>query len=324
MGKSALVSQLAKAEEVEFIDVRMSLLNPVDLRGIPVADLQKQIARWLIPSFLPKTGKGILFLDELNVAPPAVQAAAYQLILDRKVGEYELPKGWYIMAAGNRMSDRAITHEMPSALRNRFAHIEVEPMFEPWRIWALENGLDTRVVMFLAWRAETEQDILFDFDPKVHVRAFPTPRSWHMVSKLLVAGASPLDDQDLISGTVGAGAATELASFSELMTKLPNADEVVVKGKMDVQFPSESEIGQRYAFCGALVGAALRARDDDGLEAAKNLTRYCVKSIKAEEYGAMILKDFAKTPRFKKIFRPLVASKDWKDAFDKFGSLALE
>lgn len=324
VGKSALVNDLAVAEEIEFKDVRMSLLNPVDLRGIPVADLVKQIARWLIPEFMPRKGKGILFLDELNVAPPAVQAAAYQLVLDRKVGEYTLPEGWYVIAAGNRASDRALTYEMPSALRNRFVHLEIEPAFGPWRIWAMEHSIDTRVVSFLAWRESSDQDALFQFDPKVHVRAFPTPRSWHIVSDLLRAGADPDTDKDLLAGAVGSGAAMEFYGFCEVMTKLPSADDVVVKGKMDVEFPSQREIGQRYAFCGALVGAALRMSEEDGLEGAKNLTKYCVRSMRDEEYGAMVLKDFAKTPRFKKIFRPLVGSKEWKEAFDKFGALALE
>lgn len=327
VGKSAMVKEAAEEAEVSFIDLRMSLLNPVDLRGIPVADLVKAVARWLVPEFMPKTGKGILFLDELNVAPPSVQAASYQLVLDGRVGEYVLPKGWWICAAGNRSIDRALTYDMPSALRNRFVHYEVESSVEPWALWAAKMGLDFRVVSFIRFREKEGNPMLFDFDPRIHVRAFPTPRSWHMVSDLLLAGAEPTltkgsSDLDLLAGAVGSGAAQEFSGYCAVMASLPNADDIVVKGKMSIPMPDE--LGAKYAFCGALVSATVRVDDADGLKAAKNLTKYCVQSVQEEEYGALILKDFAKTKRFAKIFRQVVATSEWQEAFDKYGDLTLE
>ena len=115
IGKSSIVKQIAKQRELEFIDLRLSLLDPTDLKGIPFFNSETKEGIWAKPSFLPskQDSKGILFLDEINTAPPAVQASAYQLILDRKVGEYELPEGWSIVAAGNRENDRGVVYKMP-------------------------------------------------------------------------------------------------------------------------------------------------------------------------------------------------------------------
>ena len=110
-GKSEIVRDLAAAQGCEFIDLRAVLLDPVDLRGLPCID--GDTTRWLVPNFLPREGKGILFLDELTSAPQMVQAACYQLVLDRRLGDYVLPDGWDIMAAGNPPSERGVHFAMP-------------------------------------------------------------------------------------------------------------------------------------------------------------------------------------------------------------------
>jgi len=131
VGKSQVVKQTATSMQLDIIDVRAILLDPVDLRGIPKINIEG-MSEWCAPSFLPTTGEGVLFLDELNAAPPLVQAACYQLILDRRIGEYQLPDGWAIIAAGNREQDRAVTHKMPSALSNRFVHIDFTVNSHEW------------------------------------------------------------------------------------------------------------------------------------------------------------------------------------------------
>uniref|UniRef100_UPI0025DB766D AAA family ATPase n=1 Tax=Sulfuricurvum sp. TaxID=2025608 RepID=UPI0025DB766D len=93
IGKSSIIKQIARESGIECIDLRLSLMDPTDLKGIPFYEKDSHSALWAPPSFLPREGRGILFLDELNSAAPAVQASAYQLILDRKVGEYTLPEG---------------------------------------------------------------------------------------------------------------------------------------------------------------------------------------------------------------------------------------
>ena len=132
VGKSSIIKQIANDKAMEFIDLRLSLLDPTDLRGIPFFDVNNKSAVWAKPEFLPDTNSlayGILFLDEINSAPPTVQAAAYQLILDRKIGEYTLPVNYAIVAAGNYESDRGVTYRMPTPLANRFVHLDFELPF---------------------------------------------------------------------------------------------------------------------------------------------------------------------------------------------------
>ena len=141
VGKSSIVKQVAVERGIGFKDVRMTLLDPTDLRGIPVP--KDGLAQWLAPSFLPDKARdgeqGILFLDELNAAPPLVQASGYQLVLDRRIGEYELPEGWSIVAAGNRQGDRAVTHRMSSALADRFVHLNYDVDLADWTEWAIHR-----------------------------------------------------------------------------------------------------------------------------------------------------------------------------------------
>ena len=123
IGKSSIVRDIAEKASLPVIDLRASLLDPTDLRGIP--SISNGLATWCPPAFLPRPNQapGLLFLDEINAAPPLVQASLYQLVLDRRIGEYELPPGWWIVAAGNRQQDRAVTFRMSSALVNRFIHL---------------------------------------------------------------------------------------------------------------------------------------------------------------------------------------------------------
>ena len=125
--------------------------------------------------------RGILFLDEITSAPPTVTAAAYQLILDRRLGEYRIPDGWVIFAAGNRLGDRGVTYVMPAPLANRFTHYEIEPHLDDWVAWALASAVDERVIAFLRFRP----DLLFHFDPAQHPIAFPSPRSWEYAHRAL-------------------------------------------------------------------------------------------------------------------------------------------
>lgn len=184
VGKSSLVQQIANEKEMKFIDLRLSLLDPTDLRGIPFFESDIKKAVWAKPEFLPDTSSeefGILFLDEINSAPPTIQAAAYQLILDRKIGEYVLPKNFAIIAAGNYESDRGVTYRMPTPLANRFVHLNFDLDFDSWKLWAYENNIDKRIISYLSYK----QSDLFMFDPKSPNKSFATPRSWKFVDDIL-------------------------------------------------------------------------------------------------------------------------------------------
>lgn len=254
IGKSAIVKEIADSEKAKLYDVRALLLESIDLRGLPT--IKDGCTQWTRPAFLPPTDsieKNILFLDELNAAEPAVQAACYQLILDRRVGEYRLPKNCAIVCAGNLSSDRAHTNRMPSALANRLVHIQMEPNLNDWLEWALCHNVRAEVLAYIMFRP----DKLFDFNPKADERGFATPRSWETVSRLLDATGCFKDKDDsvkitewaLIKGTIGDGVGTEFISYMETYQDLPNPQAVLMNP--DSEKIPETPAGM-YAICSAL------------------------------------------------------------------------
>lgn len=209
IGKSSIVRQIAQRRAMPLVDIRASLLDPTDLRGIPM--IQDGTAVWCPPSFLPKKSDkpGILFLDEINAAPPLVQAALYQLILDRRIGEYELPEGWRIVAASNRREDKAVTFRLSSALANRFIHLDLEVDPEDWHAWAVGRGIIPEVTAFIKYRPALLQA------SSEGEQAFATPRSWEMVSDVVKKFGSPKDARDVIPGIIGSGPAVEFQTFAK-------------------------------------------------------------------------------------------------------------
>ncbi len=246
VGKSAIVKQLAEALKVRLQDVRALLLDPVDLRGLPFLGSDGR-SKWATPEFLPQDGSGILFLDELNAAPAMVQASCYQLVLDRKLGEYSLPEGWAIIAAGNRDSDRGATTRMPSPLRNRFVHLEFEVDMQDWSEWAIQAGIRPEVIAFLRFRPE----LISAFDRDAH--AFPSPRSWEFVSHILDSQPHPAIEHEVIAGAVGSGAATEFSVFLRMFRELPNIDAILLN---PLQEPVPENAAAQYAVASALARCA--------------------------------------------------------------------
>ena len=278
IGKSSIIKQLARKKGIECIDLRLSLMDPTDLKGIPFYERESHTALWAPPSFLPREGEGILFLDELNSAAPAVQASAYQLILDRRVGEYELPEGWAIVAAGNREGDRGVVYRLPSPLANRFVHIEMEVSAQDWRDWALKEGIDSRVIGYIAYK----NSALFGFDSLKNERSFPTPRSWEAVHSIL---KSPLPKKlwlEAIGGAVGHDAAVDFLGFVQVMDKLPDI-EAILRGENN---EVSEELSTLYALSSALVSRLLLAPSN---EAVSNVLRYSLHL--KNEFAVMIVQD---------------------------------
>ncbi len=247
VGKSQVVAQTAQSLGYAFKDIRAILLDPVDLRGIPRIT-NDGATQWCPPSFLPGPGdaaQGVLFLDELNAAPPLVQAACYQLILDRRIGEYQLPDEWVIIAAGNRESDRAVTHRMPTALSNRMVHLDFEVSADDWQHWALGAGVREEVRAFLRFRPK----LLHDFDPHSASRAFASPRSWSFVSAILDACPEKNVEYDLFRGAVGDGAAAEFMGFLQIWRSLPSVDGIL---ETPLEAPVPPDPAALYAISEAL------------------------------------------------------------------------
>jgi len=231
IGKSDLVSQIGTDTSREVIDVRLALWEPTDIKGIPYFDSNTSTMTWAPPAELPTdpASKAILFLDELNSAPPAVQAAAYQLILNRRVGTYVLPEGVDIVAAGNRDSDKGVTFRMPAPLANRFVHLEMKVEFEDWLDWATLNRVHEEVVGYVGF---AKQD-LYDYDPKSPSKSFATPRSWSFVSDMVYD--EEIDTEtltNLVSGAVGDGLAVKFMAHRKIASKLPKADDIL-DGKVE-------------------------------------------------------------------------------------------
>lgn len=237
IGKSSIVKQIASEQELNFVDLRLSLLDPTDLKGIPFFDRDTHEAVWASPNFLPNDpdSKGILFLDEINTAPPSVQASAYQLVLDRKVGDYTLPEGWSIVAAGNNESDRGVVYRMPPPLANRFVHLNMEVSFDDWKAWAYSAGIDSSIIAFLQY----DSTKLFDFDPTKNQKSFPTPRSWEYIDKILASGMHPELLLEIMSGTIGSESATAFMSFRKVMHRLPDIEKLLAGEVVEVEHNSQ-------------------------------------------------------------------------------------
>ncbi len=233
VGKSQAIRQMAKKIEVQtgkkckVTDVRLLLFNPIDLRGIPTINQERTLSVWLKPKIFDMDTSdevvNILFLDEISAAPQSVQAAAYQITLDRVIGEHALPENCIVVSAGNRVTDKSVAFKMPRALANRLCHLEIESNFESWKSWAIRSGVSAKVIGFLSFR----NDMLIENESLVDSLAFPTPRSWEMVSNLLALCGN---DQDkiypMIAGAVGSGVATEFCSWCRVFSSLPKIEDI--------------------------------------------------------------------------------------------------
>ena len=231
VGKSTLVQKVAKNLSKELhipvyvTDIRLINFAPVDLRGIPTADMNKEFSIWLKPKIfdLPEEGINILFLDEISAAPQSLQASAYQIALDKQIGEHKLPDNCIVICAGNRTTDKSVAFRMPKALANRLMHFEIQADFDSWYGWAVENAIDPRVTGYLAF-----DNRKLNMEPQMEELAFPTPRSWEFVSRLLTTtGKEPMEIHDLLCGCIGVSNAVEFEAWCNVYRHLPSMSEIL-------------------------------------------------------------------------------------------------
>ena len=247
IGKSEVVAEVAEELNGHVIDLRMAQMEPTDIRGIPFYNKDNGKMDWASPVDLPdeelasKYPIVVLFLDEMNSAPPAVQAAGYQLILNRRVGKYKLPDNVVIVAAGNRESDKGVTYRMPMPLANRFLHLEMRPDFGSWQVWAVNKGIHKDVVGYLSF---AKQDI-YDFNSKSSSRAFATPRSWVFVSDLLKDDSIDTDTLfNLVAGAVGEGLAVKFMAHRKVSGRMPEPIDILTGKVKDLNV---KEISAMYS-----------------------------------------------------------------------------
>jgi len=284
IGKSEIVQQVGEEQGREVIDVRLSLWEPTDVKGIPYFNSKLGTMCWAPPVELPTDpdSTAILFLDELNSAAPATQAAAYQLILNRRVGTYKLPDGVSIVAAGNRETDKGVTYRMPMPLANRFIHLEMRPDFTSWQTWAVNKNIHKDVVGYLSFA----KNDLYDFDSKSSSRAFATPRSWCFVSDLLNDEDIDSDTQfNLVAGAVGEGLAVKFMAHRKIAGKMPEPTEIL-NGK--VKDLAIKEISAMYALTIAMCYELKDAIDNKKITSkefhgmAENFFTYMMNNFETE------------------------------------------
>ena len=286
IGKSEIPQQVANELNIPLLDFRANLFDPVDVRGIPytrddlsVASGAMKITSWAPPDTFPSEEthgpRGLFMIDELPTAPPATQNAFLQLLLTRQVGNYKMPDGWSCLAAGNRLTDGASVYQMPSPVRNRLMHYELEPSLDAWCEWALKNEVNTTLVSFMRYRP----NLLYSF--KADEYAFPTPRSWSFVDKRLRLTKN-IDDSRLffgIAGAVGTGPAGEFLAFAKIADKLPDIDNLIANPSS--YMPSEDP-AVLYALTGAVASRAEESKLENIMKLGKKIpTEFQVVLVKS-------------------------------------------
>lgn len=278
IGKSEAIIQLANALEIAtrrkaFVtDVRLLLFSPVDLRGIPVADSEKKFTDWLMPRiFDMKDGDNyvnLLFLDELSAAPQSVQAAAYQICLDRKIGEHKLPDNCIVIAAGNRTTDQSVSYKMPKALCNRLMHFNVQTDYSSWFKWAVSHNIDSRIIGYLAF-----DNSRLSVEPDSSDMAYPTPRSWSFVDSIIKTVEDINLCHSLISACVGTDTAIEFEAWAKNHKHLPKAEDVL--SGLKPPYPSTHDA--LYAFISSIVSSIKSKKDYITVQELENACAYINK-----------------------------------------------
>ncbi len=280
IGKSDIPYQVAKQLHLGLLEFRANLFDPVDVRGVPfvqkLKDSTRHFTRWAVPDVFPiveRDGeRGLFFIDELPTAPPATQNAFLQLLLTRQVGDYQLPDGWSIIAAGNRLTDSAAVYQMPSPVRNRLAHYELQADLDDWCEWAIQNKLDDSLISFMRYRP----GLLYSFDADQY--SFPTPRSWALVDKKLKVNSSEDTVFYGVSALVGDGPAGEYVAFRKIAHALPDIDMLIEKPE---KYKHTKDMAISYALTGALASRACKDKIDNIMKIGNKLeTEYQVVLVK--------------------------------------------
>lgn len=283
-GKSQIIGQAAEEMDLEYLDVRVLLHEPSDFK-FPIVDMQKAMVRW-VQSVFPTDPKwkGIVCLEEVPQAAPLVQAALLGLVHERRLGEYVPPEGLQFIATGNRQEDRAGGHRIITPLLNRFVHLDLEVSNDDWQEWAIHNGVTVEVRSFLKWKPT----LLHKFNPALNERAFPTPRSWEFVSKMLPHVTDDAILSQVVSGAVGDGPAAEFLGFLKIHRALPDLDEVF-KNPAKASVPKDGPV--LYALSGA-IAERCRNGDKDVLDAAVTY-----HSRMGEEFSVLTMRDILQVNR---------------------------
>ena len=313
-------SYIAEGKKAKLIDARLSLWDPTDLKGYPYYNKETNRMSFSSPDELPTEAEAaeydiiVLFLDELNGAAPATQAAAYQLILNRAIGKYKLPDNVVIAAAGNRETDKGVTYRMPKPLANRFLHYEVRVDFNDWFDWAVTNTQHSDVIGYVT----TFKDDLYNFDASSAERSFATPRTWAFISDTIqdVEDFTEEEVTDMVAAGIGEGIALKFKAHRAVASQLPNPTDIL-DGK--VKELKTDNISAKYSLTTALCYELKDSFDNkkDEMNRFDNFLEFVQNNFEAEMVVmacTIALGKYAIRPKFNQL-------KNWKGFIAKYGTL---
>ena len=259
-GKSTIVREVCKTRGIEFIDVRLAQMEPCDIKGLPVPNRENATMEWYVNATWPRdpNGKGIIFLDEITSADRSIQVAAYELVLDRRLGKkYSVPPGYLIVAAGNNTTDRAVAMTMSSALANRFMHVELKEDAEAWINWANINGIHPSVTGFISYKP----NMLFNMEDQNLERGWPSPRSWERVSQIchIYKDADDTLLRKMVYGLVGNGVGVEFMEFYKLNANFDSVLKAMTNPNINISIPDKAD--RKHALCSAMIYLIWRGKD---------------------------------------------------------------
>ena len=284
-GKSSIVSGVCEELGIEFLDQRLAQMEPCDIKGLPVPNKEDKVMDWYVNGSWPRNpkGKGIIFLDEITAADRSIQVAAYELVLDRRLGKlYNVPDGYLIVAAGNTVTDHAVATTMSSALANRFMHVELQADQENWLSWARHNDIHPSVIGFIQYKP----DALFKMEDENLERGWPSPRAWERVSRMCHDCPSKDLLRKMVYGLVGNGYGAEFMAFHELNAEFDNILDIMRDPNSKIKIPERAD--QKFAMCSAMVYLVWRGKDEK--DAAARLTgfyRICIEL--SSDFASMAL-----------------------------------
>tara|TARA_X000001036_G_C20619518_1_gene782453 strand:+ start:231 stop:1241 length:1011 start_codon:yes stop_codon:yes gene_type:complete len=280
IGKSQITYALARALGAKLYELRANLFDPVDIRGgLKVVEQEDGTyrTRYGIPEDYPDSnyqGTVVLAIEELPNASKATMNGLLQLILDKQIGSYKLPPNTVIIANGNRSVDRAAVNEMPTPVKNRFAHYTLEANIDDWCAWAVNAGIDPAITAFLRYRPK----LLHDMD--VSQAAFPTPRSWEMLNRKLPFFGGTHDEEFYgCASLIGDGPAGEFVAFKKMINDMPDIDKCI-NAPSSVTVPSDTSI------CFAVAGALAARADQTTFKAIMQFARRM-----PAEYQVIVVRD---------------------------------
>lgn len=278
VGKSTIIKDIADRLGIGFIDIRLSQMEPVDLRGLPVPNKDTNTVEWFVSADLPnekRDGKyGILLFDELTSADRSLQVASYELILDRRLGQlYKIPDGWYIVACGNRVEDRAVATMMSSALANRLMHFDMEPNAEDWGNWGISHEIHPTVTGFIKFRP----DCLFDMEGQNLEHGWPSPRSWARVSTMInLYGNDEETLRPIVYGLIGNKVGIEFMQFYKINKNFSNVLEMMVNPNCPIEIPTKAD--EIAAMCAAMQYLVWKGKnEEDQARRIDGFMRICIK-----------------------------------------------